>query len=58
MLILHGEADLVVPVANAEALASRLPRAQVRRAPGLGHALMVEGAEWVNEAMLAFLGEG
>lgn len=36
-LIVHGEADAMIPVANADALADRLPRAEFVRLPAVGH---------------------
>lgn len=36
-LIVHGEADAMIPVANADALADRLPQAELVRLPAIGH---------------------
>lgn len=41
-LIVHGELDIVIPVANAEPLAVRWPAAQVELLAGCGHALMAQ----------------
>lgn len=37
-LVLHGEADAIVPVGAGRALAAALPRARLVTLPGLGHA--------------------
>ena len=36
-LVVHGREDRVVPVANAEILAERIPRARLRILDGAGH---------------------
>jgi pimeloyl-ACP methyl ester carboxylesterase len=41
-LVVHGELDRVVPVANGRLLASRMPRAELVVLPGQGHAPMLE----------------
>jgi pimeloyl-ACP methyl ester carboxylesterase len=41
-LILHGDGDRVVPVANGCLLAGRMPHAQLRIVPGGGHLLALE----------------
>jgi pimeloyl-ACP methyl ester carboxylesterase len=38
-LVLHGEADPLVPVAAAHELAARIPGARLRTFPGMGHDL-------------------
>jgi pimeloyl-ACP methyl ester carboxylesterase len=52
VLLAHGTADLVVPSAHSEWLASRLPGAELRLAPGEGHisvlpAIAVPALEWL-----------
>jgi pimeloyl-ACP methyl ester carboxylesterase len=60
--VIHGDADRVVPVANARLLAARLPRCELRIMEGGGHLAFIEQAERFNAAVLAFLarveGEG
>ena len=52
-LVLWGGADLLTP--DAERLADAIPEAQCVRVPSAGHALAIEGATEVNEALLAHL---
>lgn len=42
VLIAHGEEDVVIPPANAAALAARWPGARVERFAGCGHAFMAQ----------------
>jgi 3-oxoadipate enol-lactonase len=42
VLIAHGEADEVIPAANAKALETRWPGADVHLFPGCGHGLMAQ----------------
>jgi 3-oxoadipate enol-lactonase len=41
-LVVHGDADLIVPVENGRVLAARLPNAEYVELPGRGHNLMLE----------------
>ena len=41
-LVVHGDADLIVPVENGRNLAARLPNAEYVELPGRGHNLMLE----------------
>ncbi len=54
-LVVHGEQDQVVPVANAQLLAERLPRAELAILPGGGHLVFIEQAERFNALVLDFL---
>jgi 3-oxoadipate enol-lactonase len=54
-LVVHGEADLIVPVENGRALARRLPNARYVELPGRGHNLMLEDPEGFNALVLEFL---
>lgn len=54
-LVLHGDADRVVPVENARLLAARLPHAELRIIPGGGHLVFVEQADLFNQTVLDFL---
>jgi pimeloyl-ACP methyl ester carboxylesterase len=55
-LILAGEHDQVVPPGNAELLAARIPGAQVRILPGVGHLLPIEDPEATASALTEFFG--
>ena len=55
-LVIHGELDEAVPLADGEALAAGIPGARMLVLPGAGHAILFEQAEEVNRAILAFLG--
>jgi 3-oxoadipate enol-lactonase len=54
-LVLHGDADVIVPVENGRALASRLPNARYVELPGRGHNLQLEDPATFNRLVLAFL---
>jgi pimeloyl-ACP methyl ester carboxylesterase len=53
-LVVHGDEDRMVPVANAELLAERIPRARLRILRGAGHLYPTEAPE-VDDAISAFL---
>ena len=57
VLILHGEADEMVPVGNAAMLGERIAGSRVVTVPGAGHGLVLEAAAVVNAAVLEFLSE-
>jgi 3-oxoadipate enol-lactonase len=52
-LVVHGRQDRVVPVANAEILASRIPQAQLRILDRAGHLYSTEEPE-IDEAIARF----
>jgi 3-oxoadipate enol-lactonase len=54
-LVVHGDADLIVPVENGRELARRLPNARYVELPGRGHNLMLQDPEMFNELVLEFL---
>ena len=54
-LILHGDADTVVDPRNGRLLASRIPYAELRVFPGLGHLLFWEDPDAFVEAVTSFL---
>jgi pimeloyl-ACP methyl ester carboxylesterase len=54
-LVVHGDEDLIVPVANGRMLASRLPNARYVELPGVGHNLQLEAPERFNALVLEFL---
>jgi pimeloyl-ACP methyl ester carboxylesterase len=56
-LVLHGDADVIVPVENGRMLASRLPNARYVELPGRGHNLQLEDPVTLNRLALDFLAE-
>ena len=54
-LVVHGDDDRVVPYANGELLARRIPGAQLETFAGHGHLLALEDPERFNAAVLEFL---
>jgi 3-oxoadipate enol-lactonase len=54
-LVIHGDADLIVPVENGRHLARRLPDARYVELPGRGHNLMLEDPDGFNALVLDFL---
>ncbi len=56
-LIVHGRHDRIIPVANAELLAERVPAAELRILDDAGHLYPTEEPE-VDEVISLFLAEG
>lgn len=56
-LVITGSADRVVPSANCERLADRLPNAELKTLDGAGHLCFIEQAEAFNRAVVDFLEE-
>ncbi len=54
-LILVGQHDALTPVANSEAMAALLPRAELHIIPGAGHVSNLENPTVFNEHLLTFL---
>ena len=54
-LVVHGDADLIVPAENGRRLAARLPNARYVELPGRGHNLPLEEPETINRLVLEFL---
>jgi poly(3-hydroxyalkanoate) depolymerase len=54
-LVIAGDDDRVVPVANARFLAHRIPDARLHVVPGGGHAFLLDEPESVVEEIQAFL---
>jgi pimeloyl-ACP methyl ester carboxylesterase len=54
-LVLHGDADVIVPVENGRMLAGRLPNARYVELPGRGHNVQLEDPETINRLALEFL---
>jgi 3-oxoadipate enol-lactonase len=56
-LVVHGDADVIVPVQNGRALAARLPNARYVELPGHGHNVQLEDPATLNRLVLEFLTE-
>ena len=54
-LVMHGELDALVPPANAETLAERIPAAELTWVPGANHLLMTDQTEQVSKVLLDWL---
>jgi 3-oxoadipate enol-lactonase len=54
-LVIHGDADPLVPYANAETLVERIPGAQLVRLRGCGHLAMWEQPAELTRVLLEFL---
>jgi 3-oxoadipate enol-lactonase len=55
-LVIHGDADPLVPYANGQHLATHIPSAKLSTYPGVGHLVPIEAAERFNREVLEFLG--
>jgi len=55
VLVLAGDADMIVPPVNARILAWRIPGAQLEIVPGAGHLLLMEHAERCAALIVEFL---
>jgi non-heme chloroperoxidase len=55
VLILHGEDDQIVPVANGRATAELLKRPTLKTYPGLPHGMATTYADRINADLLAFI---
>jgi 3-oxoadipate enol-lactonase len=54
-LVMHGDADLLIPTSNGERLAERIPGARLVLIPGAGHMLQADGGARFRDAVLSFL---
>ena len=54
-LVVHGDADLLVPTENGKLIAGRVPNAELVLLPGAGHMLQADAGDAVREAVLGFL---
>lgn len=54
-LVLHGEADRIVPFDNARHLVDRIPHAELVSFPGAGHLLFLEQPQRFTDSVLEFL---
>lgn len=55
VLIIHGEADQIIPVSQAEAMRDAIPNTKLVVLPGAGHLPNLEQADAFNEAVWDFL---
>ena len=56
-LVIHGELDAAVPIADGIALAKGLPNSTFVEIPGAGHASCLTHSDLVNPAILKFLSQ-
>lgn len=54
-LVVHGDADRIVPLSNGRALARRIPQAEIAELPGRGHLALMEDPEPFNWVVMDFL---
>ncbi len=54
-LVIHGEEDAAIPMAQAEKMADGIPDAELVRVPEAGHTTPLEAPDTVNEALAKFL---
>ncbi len=54
-LVLTGAQDVLIPPANSELLAERIPRAELLVVPGGAHQVLIEQPQVCNQAVIAFL---
>lgn len=55
VLVVHGDADVLVPTENGRRIASRVPGAELLLVAGAGHMLQADAGDVVREAVLGFL---
>jgi 3-oxoadipate enol-lactonase len=55
VLVVHGDADRVLPVSNGHLLARRIPGAELAVLPGRGHVVQLESPDEFNQLVEAFL---
>jgi pimeloyl-ACP methyl ester carboxylesterase len=56
-VVIHGTRDPVYPIAHGEALAARIPGAELVRVAGLGHEIPLAGADELADHVLAHLAD-
>jgi pimeloyl-ACP methyl ester carboxylesterase len=54
-LVVHGDADVLVPTGNGRRIAARVPGAELVLIPGAGHMLQADAGDALREAVLGFL---
>ena len=57
VLIIHGDADNIVPISASERALEVYPSAELKVLPGAGHGLHGQDAETATEYMLQYLQE-
>jgi pimeloyl-ACP methyl ester carboxylesterase len=55
VLVIHGDEDLITPFPHAERIAAELPDAELVRAPGAGHMVMLEQPQLVTDQITTLL---
>jgi len=55
-LIVAGEKDLLKPPRYSRIIADGIADAELRIAPGSGHAVVLEQPDWLNRELLDFIG--
>jgi pimeloyl-ACP methyl ester carboxylesterase len=55
VLVIHGDADRVVPLSNGQLLARRIPGAELAVLAGRGHVAHLESPEEFNALVETFL---
>ncbi|WP_242637911.1 MULTISPECIES: alpha/beta hydrolase [Bacillaceae] len=55
-LVIHGDADELVPYKNGVNLAEKIQRAELFTIPGAGHIFFTEATDMVNNKVIQFLG--
>jgi 3-oxoadipate enol-lactonase len=53
-LIVHGDADILIPTANGRSLSERIGGSELVLLPGAGHMLQADAGDAVREAILGF----
>ena len=54
-LIIHGDADIAIPMERAQVMADKIPDAELVVIPGAGHAANLSHPDPVNQALDNFL---
>jgi len=54
-LVIHGDADKLIPVENAKIIASNIPGAELVILENMGHFFIIEASEESNRIILEFL---
>lgn len=55
-LVIHGDADPLVPYPNGQYLGTHIPGARLSTYAGVGHLVPIESPERFNREVMAFLG--
>jgi pimeloyl-ACP methyl ester carboxylesterase len=56
-LILTGDADRIIPARHSRVIAAELPDARLVRLPGVGHMVILEHPDEVNDALARLVAE-